>query len=109
MLHLFLQSSLSEANEDDVWVSEIRDDSVILISCQVVKALISAGADVDLPDKSSSMTPLHYAAMGGYVDMVDALIGGQQEGWQGLGGDWVRLQPISCRHLCFQMCCRLWL
>lgn len=45
---------------------------------QVVRALVSAGADVDLPDKSSSMTPLHYGAMGGHLDIIDCLIGRMQ-------------------------------
>jgi ankyrin repeat protein len=42
---------------------------------QVAKALVAAGADVDLPDKSTAMTPLHYGAMGGHLDIIDSLIG----------------------------------
>jgi ankyrin repeat protein len=42
---------------------------------QVARALVAAGADVDLPDKASAMTPLHYGAMGGHLDIIDSLIG----------------------------------
>jgi hypothetical protein len=42
---------------------------------QVALALVAAGADVDLPDKSTAMTPLHYGAMGGHLDIIDSLIG----------------------------------
>eukprot|EP00775_Hariotina_reticulata_P004228 gene4228-4477_t len=42
---------------------------------KVVRALVAAGADLDLPDKTTSMTALHYAASGGYMEIVEALIG----------------------------------
>jgi hypothetical protein len=45
---------------------------------QVAKALIAAGAEVDLPDKSTAMTPLHYGAMGGHLDIIDSLIGAKR-------------------------------
>jgi hypothetical protein len=47
----------------------------LLIPLQVARALVAAGADVDLPDKSTAMTPLHYGAMGGHLDIIDSLIG----------------------------------
>lgn len=41
---------------------------------QVARALLVAGADPDLPDKSSGQTPLHYAASGGYTGIIEDLL-----------------------------------
>ena len=41
----------------------------------VFDTLVAAGADPDLPDKASAMTPLHYAASGGHMDALNALLG----------------------------------
>jgi hypothetical protein len=41
----------------------------------VVRGLIAAGADLDLPDRTTSMTALHYAATNGYMEILEMLIG----------------------------------
>lgn len=50
--------------------------AAVVCCWQVCKALIAAGADVDLPDKASAMTAVHYAAMGGHLEILEHLIGG---------------------------------
>lgn len=41
---------------------------------QVARTLLAAGADPDLPDKTSGQTPLHYAALYGYTGVMEDLL-----------------------------------
>lgn len=57
-----------------------------LLNHQVVRALLAAGADPDLPDKASGQTPLHYAASNGHMNIIEDLL---SEWWLMLVVCWV--------------------